>query len=237
MINEMDVTQLKTLRKEMTRFMLSYRFAIEEIETKVKILQEEFRLVHDYNPIEHVSSRLKSPESLMKKIAKKGIEPDIGTIRETIRDIAGIRITCSFTEDIYRVSDMLQAQKDIEIVDIKDYIREPKPNGYRSLHLIIRIPIFMSDRTEHVFAEIQIRTIAMDFWASLEHKIYYKYNKAVPDFIRTELKEAAEQAASLDGKMERLNKEINILKEQDTHEENASPAALIQWASRLNILT
>lgn len=136
-------------------------------------------------------------------------------MRENIRDIAGARITCSFVEDIYKVSAMLQAQHDMEVVEVKDYIANPKENGYQSLHLIIKIPIFMSDHMEKVYTEIQIRTIAMDFWASLEHKIYYKYNKEVPEHIRHELKEAALQAAELDRKMERLNKEINILKENE----------------------
>ena len=173
-------------------------------------------MIHDYNPIEHVSTRVKSSESIFLKIQKKGLPPTIDAIRDNIRDIAGVRITCSFVEDIYKVSEMLHNQSDIEIVDVKDYIADPKENGYQSLHLIIKIPIFMSDRMEMVYTEVQIRTIAMDFWASLEHKIYYKYNKDMPDHIYNELKDAALQAAELDRKMERLNKEINILKENNT---------------------
>ncbi|MGG2105844.1 MULTISPECIES: GTP pyrophosphokinase [Lysinibacillus] len=216
MKNELEAITFKNLQIELTRFFLAYKFALQEIETKINILQEEFKLIHEYNPIEHVSTRIKSPKSILMKIKKKSIEPSIEDIRENIRDIAGVRITCSFVEDIYKVSAMLQAQHDIEIVDVKDYIAYPKDNGYQSLHLIIKIPIFMSDHMEKVYTEIQIRTIAMDFWASLEHKIYYKYNKEVPEHIRIELKEAALQAAELDRKMERLNKEINILKENET---------------------
>ncbi|MGG2055779.1 GTP pyrophosphokinase family protein [Lysinibacillus pakistanensis] len=216
MKNELEAITFKNLQIELTRFFLAYKFALQEIETKINILQEEFKLIHEYNPIEHVSTRIKSPKSILMKIKKKSIEPSIEDIRENIRDIAGVRITCSFVEDIYKVSAMLQAQHDIEIVDVKDYIAYPKDNGYQSLHLIIKIPIFMSDHMEKVYSEIQIRTIAMDFWASLEHKIYYKYNKEVPEHIRIELKEAALQAAELDRKMERLNKEINILKENET---------------------
>ncbi|MFJ3386540.1 MULTISPECIES: GTP pyrophosphokinase family protein [unclassified Lysinibacillus] len=216
MKNELEATTLQTLQTELTRFFLVYKFALQEIETKITILQEEFKLIHEYNPIEHLSTRVKSPKSILLKVKKKNLEPSIEVIREDIRDIAGVRITCSFVEDIYKVSAMLQAQNDIEVVDVKDYIAYPKGNGYQSLHLIIKIPIFMSDRMEKVYVEIQIRTIAMDFWASLEHKIYYKYNKEVPEHIRFELKEAAIQVAELDRKMERLNKEINILKANDT---------------------
>ncbi|MEB2279164.1 GTP pyrophosphokinase family protein [Lysinibacillus xylanilyticus] len=216
MKNELEATTLQTLQTELTRFFLVYKFALQEIETKITILQEEFKLIHEYNPIEHLSTRIKSPKSILLKVKKKNLEPSIEAIREDIRDIAGVRITCSFVEDIYKVSAMLQAQNDIEVVDVKDYIAYPKGNGYQSLHLIIKIPIFMSDRMEKVYVEIQIRTIAMDFWASLEHKIYYKYNKEVPEHIRFELKEAAIQVAELDRKMERLNKEINILKANET---------------------
>lgn len=216
MKNELEATTLQTLQTELTRFFLAYKFALQEIETKITILQEEFKLIHEYNPIEHLSTRVKSPKSILLKVKKKNLEPSIEAIREDIRDIAGVRITCSFVEDIYKVSAMLQAQNDIEVVDVKDYIAYPKGNGYQSLHLIIKIPIFMSDRMEKVYVEIQIRTIAMDFWASLEHKIYYKYNKEVPEHIRFELKEAAIQVAELDRKMERLNKEINILKANET---------------------
>lgn len=209
----MKITQ--NSRMEVTKFMLAYKFALDEVGTKISILQEEFRLIHDYNPIEHVSKRIKSPASILKKIEKKNVPLRIEEVEASIRDIAGIRITCSFEEDIYRVSEMLQAQRDLEVVEIKDYIKQPKGNGYRSLHLIVKIPIFLSDREKFVPVEIQIRTIAMDFWASLEHKIYYKYNKDIPQHIKNGLKEAAEQVNALDEKMAKLNEEINILKERD----------------------
>lgn len=235
MKNELEATNLKNLQAELKRFFLSYRFALQEIETKINILQEEFKLIHDYNPIEHISTRVKSPKSILLKIKKKNLEPSVEAIRENIRDIAGVRITCSFVEDIYKVSEMLQAQNDIEVVDVKDYIKFPKENGYQSLHLIIKIPIFMSDRVENVYTEIQIRTIAMDFWASLEHKIYYKYNKEVPEHIRFELKEAALQAAELDRKMERLNEEINILKANEA-ESSLDAMPIVQLAQYLSQL-
>jgi len=195
--------------------MLAYKFALDEVSTKINILEQEFQLIHEYNPIEHINTRLKTPESIINKASRKNVELSLSSIKENMRDIAGIRINCSFNSDIYRLSDMIQKQRDIEVIEFKDYIKNPKPNGYRSLHLILKIPVFMSDRVEHVFVEMQIRTIAMDFWASLEHKIFYKFNKAVPEKITKELKEAAESANELDQKMENLHKEINEIKRMD----------------------
>ncbi|MGE7920812.1 GTP pyrophosphokinase [Viridibacillus sp. NPDC093762] len=219
----MEQQNMKELRVELTRFMMAYKFALDEIGTKVRILREEFKLIHEYNPIEHVTTRIKSPESILIKMRKKNIPTTLDGIRENMKDIAGIRITCCFVSDIYIISEMIQAQSDIEVIEVKDYIQQPKPNGYQSLHVILKIPVFMSDREEHVYVEMQIRTIAMDFWASLEHKIYYKYNKQVPERLTNELREAAFTAAELDRKMERLNKEINILKEiEDDEKDNLS---------------
>jgi putative GTP pyrophosphokinase len=213
------MNQFKDMKVELIRFMMSYKFALEEMMTKINILKQEFKYIHDYNPIEHVSSRLKSPESILNKIQRKGYDYSFESITENIRDIAGIRITCAYISDIYKISEMLQKQKDVTLIECKDYIKNPKPNGYQSLHLIVQIPIFMSDREEHIFVEIQIRTIAMDFWASLEHKIYYKYNKEIPQHMKDELKEAAVTAAQLDKKMEKLQREMNKLKESTKTEE------------------
>jgi len=209
-------------RKDITKMLLGYKFALEEMNTKISILFEEYRLVHEYNPIEHVSTRIKSPKSILRKMQHKGLEWSISEIEDKIRDIAGVRIVCSFEEDIYRVAEMLINQNDINVIEVKDYIKKPKENGYRSLHLIVKIPIFLTDCVRDVFVEIQIRTIAMDFWASLEHKIYYKYNKAVPTAIKRSLKEAADQVTALDHKMSSLNKEVNILKERDIEENSQS---------------
>ncbi len=199
--------------------MMTYKFALDEMNTKIKILQEEFQLIHEYNPIEHVSSRLKSPESILKKLHRKNYSISLDSIKENIKDVAGIRITCSFISDCYHLSEMIQKQSDINVVEVKDYLRNPKPNGYKSLHLILEVPVFMSDRQDHVCVEVQIRTIAMDFWASLEHKIYYKYNKSIPERLIQELKEAADSAAILDQKMEDLHKEVGELKGQEkTHD-------------------
>lgn len=203
-----ELNELRDVRKKMSKFLMSYHFALEEMNTKVEILQEEFEIAHDYNPIEHTKSRLKSPESIVQKVNRKEIGFKTPVIREAIRDIAGIRITCSFRSDIYEIRNMLLRQQDIELVEEKDYIENPKPNGYQSLHLIVRVPVFMSDRVEHPYVELQIRTIAMDFWASLEHKIYYKYEGEAPAELIEELTSAAEAVTALDKKMERIHQEL-----------------------------
>ncbi|WP_240694663.1 GTP pyrophosphokinase family protein [Cryobacterium sp. SO1] len=201
-------SDLQQIRTELTRFMMSYKFATDEMMTKVNILKEEFSAIHDYSPIEHVSHRLKSPEGILQKANRKGYPLDLEGIRDNIQDIAGIRITCSFISDTYRVLEMLTGQRDITVLQVKDYITEPKSNGYRSLHLIVAIPVFMSDRVQPVTVEVQIRTVAMDFWASLEHKIFYKYDGAVPTALVGELKQAADVANQLDVDMERLHDQV-----------------------------
>ncbi len=212
-MNTYQIEQFKKLKNEVTRFMMMYQFALNELETKIEILKEEFHYLHDYNPIEHTKSRVKSLESIIKKTNRKGIPLSIEGIKEHIKDIAGLRITCSFISDIYRINEMLKHQFELNILEVKDYIANPKPNGYRSLHLLVEVPVFMSDGKENVCVEIQIRTIAMDFWASLEHKIFYKYNQSVPVSLLDELKEASDSANQLDHKMERLNREISVIKE------------------------
>lgn len=215
----------KALKIELTRFMMSYRFALEEINTKMKILKEEFHLIHEYNPIEHVDSRVKTPESIIRKLKKNKIPYNLNIIKEQLHDIAGIRIICSFVSDIYRIQQMISNQADIQVIEVKDYIKKPKASGYQSLHLILKVPIFLSDRQEEVYVEMQIRTIAMDFWASLEHKIYYKYNKEIPADLTNQLVEAAHTASLLDRKMEKLNDEINILKNEQVDEPAESVSA------------
>jgi len=205
-----DNNKMDTL--ELVKFIMTYKFAVNEVTTKLNILNEEFKYVHDYNPIENISSRVKTPESILQKVKRKNCDLSIMSIKENIKDIAGVRITCSFISDVYKVYEMLQKQKDIDVVQCKDYIKSPKPNGYQSLHLIIRIPVFLSDRVEDTYVEIQIRTKAMDFWASLEHKIYYKFGKEIPENLTNELKEAALSAIELDKKMERLHEEVKLIK-------------------------
>ncbi|MFP4978532.1 GTP pyrophosphokinase family protein [Paenibacillus sp. CN-4] len=232
---QIQLGQLKQLRDELTRFMMTYKFALEEMETKIGILKQEFQTLHDYSPIEHTKSRLKSPESIMNKMLRKQIEPSIASIRANIRDIAGLRITCSFLSDIYRISEMLQQQDDLTVLEVKDYIANPKPNGYQSLHLLVEVPVFMSDRTERVGVEVQIRTIAMDFWASLEHKIFYKYNKTVPERLTRELKMAADSAAALDRQMERLHHEIREIKDEDEDDSIEELRRIIMGNQQFNL--
>ena len=200
---------LNRLRDAFTRFIMEYRFAVDEVLTKVTILQEEFRHLHRYNPIEHVSSRVKTAESILEKVARKGIAPSFPAMREHITDIAGIRVTCSFTPDCYRVLEALTAQDDVRVVQIKDYIAEPKPNGYKSLHALIEIPVYLSTGPVRVVVELQIRTIAMDFCAALEHKIFYKYDGEVPTHVAGDLSDAAAAAEQLDLRMEQLHAEVH----------------------------
>lgn len=214
-----QIEQFKKLKTEVTRFMMMYQFALNELETKIEILKEEFQFLHDYNPIEHTKSRVKSLESIMTKISRKGVTLSLEDIKRHIKDIAGLRITCSFIADIYQIRDMLKNQFELRVTEEKDYIQHPKPNGYRSLHLLVEVPVVMSDGKENVCVEIQIRTIAMDFWASLEHKIFYKYNQSVPSTLLQELKEASDSANKLDLQMERLHREIAVIKESQSDDQ------------------
>ncbi|MTB87568.1 GTP pyrophosphokinase family protein [Aeromicrobium senzhongii] len=203
--------RLREAQRQISGFLMEYKFALDEIETKISILREEFELAHEYSPIEHVKSRLKTLQSLVDKVDRLDCPRDLPTIRERIRDIAGIRVSCVFVEDTYRFAKMLSQQHDLTVLETKDYIARPKPNGYRSLHLIVEVPVFLSDRTVHVPVEVQVRTIAMDFWASVEHQIYYKYRTDVPGELSAKLAEVAATAADLDSQMGRLREEIGSL--------------------------
>lgn len=203
--NAITMHQLKEAKKELTRFMMKYKFALDEMTTKIEILEEEFSYVHDYNPIESISSRLKTPESLLQKLKRKQIPLNINVIEKNIKDIAGVRINCSFQKDIFAIKEMLESHDDLKVIDVKDYISKPKPNGYRSMHMIVEVPVYLSNCREHIPVEIQIRTVAMDFWASLEHKIFYKFEAAVPSQMLDELKKVADQSAALDKQMEALH--------------------------------
>ena len=202
--------------KSWEEVVLIYNSALKEIGTKLEILNDEFQHVHQYNPIEHIKSRIKTPQSIVKKLKKHGYESTIENMVKYVNDIAGIRVICSFTSDIYRIAEMIINQNDIKVISVKDYILNPKPSGYKSYHLIISVPIFLSDRIVDTKVEIQIRTGAMDFWASLEHKIHYKFEGNVPDHIRDSLVECAEIVADLDAKMLSLNEEVQSLAESET---------------------
>ncbi|MFB9904902.1 GTP pyrophosphokinase [Allokutzneria oryzae] len=195
--------------RQLSQFLLVYKFAVEELMTKLRILSEEFDFVHRHDPIEHITNRVKRPEAIMEKLRRKGLEPDLDVIAEHLDDVAGVRVVCPFVSDVYGVEEMLRRQHDVKILRTKDYIASPKPNGYRSLHLIVQIPVFLSDRVEHVKVEVQMRTIAMDFWATLEHKLFYKYDDHVPADFADELASTAAIAAQLDARMESLHQRLH----------------------------
>ena len=189
--------------------MAYYRCAIMAIETKFRILNEELSIQYDRNPIETIKSRLKSPESIFDKITRKGCPLTVESIEENITDIAGVRVICSFPSDIYMLANAFEKQDDIHVITRKDYISNPKPNGYRSLHLIVSVPIFLAGTTEHIPVEIQIRTIAMDYWASLEHHLKYKTENDVSDSLKCRLKHDADLLSAIDADLQDIFCQMN----------------------------
>ena len=188
--------------------MAYYRCAMMEVATKFNVLNEELSLQYDRNPIETVKTRLKSPESILEKCRRKGIAISPESIEANLYDIAGVRVICAFPSDIYRMAEALLKQDDIRLIARKDYIREPKENGYRSLHLIVEIPIFLHNEKKPMKVEVQLRTISMDWWASLEHKIRYKKDCVLTEENERELKACAEIAAGLDARMEQIHRSV-----------------------------
>ena len=190
---------------------LIYNSALKQISTKLAILNDEFQHVHRYNPIEHIKSRIKTSESIVKKLRRHGYESTIQNMIQYVNDIAGIRVICSFTSDIYQIADMIRNQSDIKVISVKDYIVNPKSSGYKSYHMLVTVPVYLSDRIVDTKVEIQIRTVAMDFWASLEHKINYKFEGNAPTYIKNELIECSRMVAELDQRMLHLNEEIQSI--------------------------
>lgn len=197
--------------------MFLYNSALKEVNTKLEILNDEFVHIHNYNPIEYIKSRIKTPESIVKKLKKGGYESTIENMVTYVKDIAGIRIVCSFTSDIYRLAEMIGRQNDLTVISVKDYMKHPKASGYKSYHMIVSVPIFLSNKVVDTKVEIQIRTIAMDFWASLEHKMRYKKN--IPEnqikFLQDELYDCAQQSAALDKRMQKIRDIIVAGKEEE----------------------
>jgi len=181
-----------------------YLSATREIATKLENLNDEFKYGKDRNPIHQIKTRVKTPKSILDKLHRRGFELSVRSARENLTDIAGVRVICSYIDDIYLIADLLTSQDDITVVRVSDYIKFPKPNGYRSLHLIVTVPVFLSASTELVHVEIQIRTIAMDFWASLEHELSYKFAKEKPESVVRELKDCADVIANTDLRMQNL---------------------------------
>ena len=182
---------------------LVYSSALKQIETKLEILNDEFQHVHQYNPIEHIKSRLKTSESIVRKLKGDGHEATIENMVKYVNDIAGIRLICSFTSDIYKLAKMIANQQDVTLLSVKDYIAKPKPSGYKSFHMIVTVPVYLSDRIVDVKVEIQIRTVAMDFWASLE-----QFEGDAPEHLKKELVECARMVSDLDARMLSLNEEV-----------------------------
>ena len=193
--------------------MMQYRCALMEVETKLNVLNAEFTMKNNRNPFESIKSRIKTPKSILEKLQRKGFEISVKGIEENLADVAGIRVICSFPDDIYATAKMLTDQDDIRVIQVKDYIINPKPNGYRSLHLILEVPIFLSNEKKNMKVEVQFRTIAMDFWASLEHKLKYKKNIENAEEISKELQRCAEASSQLDLRMQALRDRIEAERE------------------------
>lgn len=205
----------KEIQKEVDKMeetTMIYRSALREISTKLNVLDDEFRVRRKRNPIEYMKSRVKSVDSIMEKLKRRGFEVGVESAKENLNDIAGIRVICSFVSDIYEIAELLKGQSDVTIIEEKDYIKSPKSNGYRSLHMVLQIPIFLSDHVENVRVEVQIRTIAMDFWASLEHKLYYKKDTETYMHIKHDLKQCADVIASTDMRMQEIQREVEKIR-------------------------
>lgn len=201
--------------------MFLYDSALKKVNTKIEIMNNEFVSRYDYNPIEHIKSRLKTADSIVKKLKKDDHEVTIENMMKYLSDIAGIRIICSFTSDIYQIARMLAAQADVTVLHVKDYIKNPKLNGYKSYHMVVTVPVYLSDGPVETKVEIQIRSVAMDFWASLEHKIAYKFEGNAPQNLLDELKNCADMVDVLDAKMFSLNQAITAIATQQKKEQSS----------------
>ena len=212
MLGEHDAEKLMESAMQLQQIMLLYEAGIREIKTKLDILSDESNISGKPSPIDSIKSRIKSPRSIIKKLKRRGFPISLQSMMDNLNDIGGIRVICTFIQDIYTVADMLMRQSDLTLLEKKDYIANPKPNGYRSLHLILEVPIFLSETTKPVRIELQLRTIAMDFWASLEHQLRYKSDVQVPPHISDDLKECADVIAATDEEMQRIAKELHVLR-------------------------
>ena len=206
---DLSSAEVLTNLKNFQKVMMMYNCAIREVRTKFEVLNDELSTTDNRNPIEMIKSRVKKPESIVGKLMRRNLAINMENIMEEIHDVAGIRVICSFVDDIYKVADMLSAQDDVTVLQVKDYIKNPKENGYRSYHMIIEIPVFFSNVKQSIKVEVQLRTIAMDFWASLEHSMKYKKDIENSDVIAEELKKCADLISDTDFKMQEINNKIN----------------------------
>lgn len=209
LMNKNTMVWLREKTKDFGKLMTYYRCAMMEIETKFNVLNEEFSLEHDRNPISSIKTRLKSLPSIMEKLERQKVSPSLTAVEQNLNDIAGVRVVCSFVDDVYVLAEALLKQDDIKLLAKKDYIANPKPNGYRSLHIIVAIPIYLKHEKRIMKVEIQLRTIAMDFWASLEHQLRYKKDIAFTDAMAKDLQECADLSAVLDSRMDNLRKNVH----------------------------
>ena len=204
--------RIQVFISELKTFYLKYTAAMNETATKIEILNEDFKTRYNHSPIEHIETRIKEPESLIKKMLRNNVPFDLSILENQIYDIAGVRVVCSFIQDIYAIIEMIQDNEEITIIKTKDYIKNPKPSGYRSFHMILKVPVYLTTGKEYVYVELQIRTMAMDFWASLEHRIKYKYDGIIPEDVQKELIQCAETISQADKQMMHLHnkvKEVN----------------------------
>lgn len=209
---EEDEQALDLAIEQLMEMRVLYQSAVKELNTKLDILNDEFKFLHEYNPIDHIKYRIKTPRSIVEKLMRKNLPISIPSAKNNIYDIAGIRVICSFIDDIYSIAEVLMRHEDLRLLEVKDYIKAPKANGYRSLHLIMEVPVFFSNKVEKVPVEIQIRTNAMNFWASLEHKMRYKYRHEAPADIYAQLKDCAEQISQLDEQMMEINRHLRSVR-------------------------
>jgi putative GTP pyrophosphokinase len=198
------IDAFKEVAQQFEELMMMYNSAIREVRTKLEVLNDEFNVRRSHNPISYIKFRVKKPASILEKLKRRGYPVSLASIEENLHDVAGIRVICSYVQDIYMVADMLTSQNDIKLLQVKDYIANPKPNGYRSLHLVVEIPVFFSDGCKPMKVEVQIRTIAMDFWATLEHQLKYKTEGSVPEEISQELKDCSDVIANTDSRMQNI---------------------------------
>ena len=210
-----DTEELLGAAEALQTMLMMSSCAIREFKTKVEVLNDELSIRGQRNPIEFIKTRVKTPHSIYKKLKRKGFDISLDSVKDNLFDVAGVRIICSFVDDIYKIADMIVKQDDIQVLEVKDYIKNPKPNGYRSLHMICQIPVFFSDCKELLNVEVQIRTIAMDFWASLEHDLRYKKELLVTEDLQEELRVCAETIAFTDNKMMEIRDQIEVLKQQE----------------------
>ena len=195
--------------REVSELMLKYNFALQLLETQFNILIKEFEFKNKYNPVEHMKSRLKTEKSIIDKLNKKGYEATTKNMISHVHETIGIRIVCSFLDDVYDIVDIIKSSKQFKIKEEKDYIKNPKSTGYMSYHLIVLVPIYLNETVEHVEAEIQIRTSAMDFWASIDHKVQYKFPSEIPEQVKKEMYNCSLDIRKLDEKMQQLNEFVN----------------------------